>query len=129
MTTFQHIYTIEKRVTCSFNVYQTKIVNRIQRFQWVLLKIRSVTEAKKNTNLLPKPSPTWRSHTVDHDKRSTCLNRVKPGPVRRMHLGGVGHRTHIRENHDLSLVGKQSENGPDPSVKKKRFEMRCGISP
>lgn len=49
MTTFQHIYTIEKRVTCSFNVYQTKIVNRIQRFQWVLLKIRSVTEAEKTS--------------------------------------------------------------------------------
>lgn len=37
--------------------------------------------------------------------RSTCLEGVEPGPVRRVHLGGVGPRAHVGENHN-SVAGK-----------------------
>jgi len=39
----------------------------------------------------------------------TCLERVKPRPIRRMHLRGVGPRTHVWENHN-PLDGQTIQN-------------------
>ena len=51
----------------------------------------------------------------------TCLECVKPRPVRRMHLGGVGPRAHVGENHNpfFSMMGQTIQSWFLPLQNKK----------